>query len=115
MAAETWQFKDPMRLHPRRPLVDDDRAEALEVAICELAMERSPLNHGHAGLRLHLLASLAAQAQALIPDAVADAREHGFEWTEIGDELGISANAARHRYTDHVREWTRRRPPLDPD
>jgi hypothetical protein len=115
MAAETWQMKDPMRLHPGRPVIDDDSAEALEVAIDRLRLERSPLNHGHAGLRLHLLASLIAQAQALIPDAVADAREHGFWWTEIGNELGISADAARHRYTDHVHEWNRRNPPPELD
>ncbi|MBV8295965.1 MAG: hypothetical protein JO085_03940 [Acidimicrobiia bacterium] len=115
MAAETWQMKDPMRLHPSRPVIDDDSAEALQTAIDRLALERSPLNHGHAGLRLHLLASLIAQAQTLIPDTVADAREHGCSWTEIGDELGITADAARHRYSDRVRDWNRRRPPLELD
>lgn len=115
MAADTRQLKDPMRLHPGRSVIDDDSAEALDTAIDRLALERSPLNGGHAGLRLHLLASLIAHAQTLISDAVADARERGFSWIEIGDELGITADAARHRHSDHVREWTRRCPPLDPD
>ena len=62
-------------------------------------MCRSPLNEGHAGLRLHVLASLIAQAQALLPDAVAEAREHGFYWSEIASELGTTTSAARHRYS----------------
>jgi hypothetical protein len=114
MAAETWQMDDPRRLHPDRPVIDDDSAEILEAAIHQLTMARSPLNEGHAGLRLHVLASVIAQADALISDAVADARQRGFWWSEIGRELGITATAARHRYADHARA-PRRTPPFDLD
>jgi hypothetical protein len=114
MAAETWQMDDPRRPHPDHPVVDDTSAEVLEAAIHQLTIARSPLNEGHAGLRLHVLASLIAQARALVPDAVADARERGFWWSEIAGELGITAGAARRRYADHVREW-RRALPLDLD
>ncbi len=113
MAAETWQMLDPLRVHPDHPHLDDDSAEILETAIRGLILCRSPLNEGHAGLRLHVLASLIAQAQALLPDAVAEAREHGFYWSEIASELGTTTSAARHRYIAAVRAW--RPPPLDPD
>lgn len=113
MAAETWQMTDPLRVHPDHPVTDDDSAEAVESAVDELSMGRSPANHGHAGLRLHVLASLIAQAEALIPDAVADAREHGFWWSEIADELGITEPTARRRYSSYARG---RAPlPIEPD
>ena len=48
-----------------------------------------------------------------LPDAVAEAREHGFYWSEIASELGTTTSAARHRYIAAVRAW--RPPPLDPD
>lgn len=112
MAAETWQMADPWRSHPDRPVIDDDSNEVLERAVELLGTLRSPLNAGHAGLRLHVLASLIAQAEALLPDAVADARDRDFNWSEIAADLGISATAARRRYSDYARA---RQVPLDPD
>jgi hypothetical protein len=113
MAAETWPMLDPRRPHPDHPHLDDDSLEIIQAAIYQLSMCRSPLNHGHAGLRLHVLASLIGQAQALLPDAVANAKEHGFYWPEIATELGLTTDTARRRYTAAVRAW--RPPPLDPD
>jgi len=112
MAAETWQMADPRRPHPGRPVVDDDSVEVIERAAELLGTLRSPLNGGHAGLRLHVLASLIAQAEALLADAVADARERDFYWSEIADELGVTAASARCRYGTYAKN---RRVPLDPD
>lgn len=113
MAAETWaQMRDPRRAHPGQPLIDTDSEGVVEAAISALILERSPMNEGHAGLRLHVLASLIAQAQALVPDAVADARERDFYWSEIAAELGTTESACRHRYGDYART---RRVPIDPD
>lgn len=98
MAADTWHIPDPSRLHPDRPVIDDDSADAVENAIHQLSTNRSPLNETHAGLRLHALASLITQAQALLPAAVADARNHDFHWTEIAADLGITTSTARRRY-----------------
>ena len=112
MAAETWQMLDPLRPHPTRPVVDDDSATVVERAVHELSMHRSPCNKGHGGLRLHVLASLIAQAEALIPDAVADARDRDFRWDEIAAELGVTTATARRRYRDHTRP---RSSPLDLD
>jgi len=112
MAAETWQMVDPWRAHPDRPVIDEDSETVLEDAVELLGTLRSPLNAGHAGLRIHALASLIAQAEALLPDAVADARERDFHWSEIAADLGISATAARRRYGDYART---REVSLEPD
>jgi hypothetical protein len=67
MAAETWQFADPRRPRPDHVLVDHDSAQAIEQAVHHLSLCRSPMNQGDGALRLHVLASLIAQAQAPSP------------------------------------------------
>jgi hypothetical protein len=49
-------------------------------------------------VHLHALTSLHAQAQQLLPDAVAQARDQGLTWHEIGQLLGITAATAARRY-----------------
>jgi hypothetical protein len=112
MAAETWHFQDPRRLHPDHVVVDDDSAEALEEAVHHLELARSPMNLGDGVLRVHVLASLIAQAEALLSDAVADARDQDHPWADIADQLGVTADAARRRYAHHHRT---RSVPIDPD
>ena len=51
---------------------------------------------------LSCLASLLADAESRLPEAVADARERGYSWAEVGSRLAISASAARHRYAEYV-------------
>ena len=47
---------------------------------------------------LHLLASLIAQANQLLPTAVADARDQECTWAEIGDLLGVTRASAWQHY-----------------
>ena len=112
MAAETWQLEDPRRLHPDHVVVDDDSAHAIELAVHRLELARSPMNQGDGALRVHVLASLIAQTQALLPDAVADARDQDYPWAHIAAQLGVTADTARRRYAPHHRT---RSLPLDPD
>jgi hypothetical protein len=112
MAAETWQFEDPRRLHPDHVLVDDDSDQALELAVHHLELARSPLNQGDSALRVHVLVSLIAQAETLLADAVADARDQDHQWADIAAQLGVTADTARRRYSRHHRT---RSVPLDPD
>jgi hypothetical protein len=112
MAAETWQFEDPQRPHPDHVIVDDDSAEALQEAVHHLELARSPMNLGDGALRVHVLASLVAQADALLPDAVAQARDQDHPWADIAAQLGITAQTARRRYPPH---HPTRSVPLDPD
>jgi len=112
MAVDTWQMKDPRRLHPDHVVIDSDSVEAIEEAIHLLELNRSPLNQGDGALRVHVLATLIAQAEALLPDAVADARDQDHPWADIAAQLGVTVDTARRRYSRHYRT---RSVPLDPD
>ena len=63
-----------------------------------LARLRTPYWHGDSPVRLHALASLIAQAQQLLPQAVHDARDQELTWVQIGELLGITAATAARRY-----------------
>ena len=110
MAAETPQMNDPRRLHLDHVVVDDDSADAIEDAVHHLSVCRSPMNQGDGALHLHVLTSLIAQARALLPDAVADARNQDHTWADIAKQLGVSVDTARRRYAARTR-----RAPIDPD
>ena len=112
MAADIWQMRDPRRTHPDHVVVDDDSAQAIEEAVQSLELSRSPMNQGDGALRVHVLATLIAQAEALLPDAVADARDQDHPWDDIAAQLGITVDTARRRYSRHHRT---RSAPLDPD
>jgi hypothetical protein len=49
-------------------------------------------------VRLHALASLLAQAQALLPEAVTAAPDQDLTWDQIGQLLGLTGPAAARRY-----------------
>jgi hypothetical protein len=80
------------------PRVDDDSLEVLNDAIDALAQRRTPYWLGDSSVRLHALASLIAQAQSLLPDAVHDTRDQDFTWTQIGQLLNTSPTTAARRY-----------------
>lgn len=103
MAAETWQMTDPRRSHPDHVVLDDDSAHVLEDAVYYLSVYRMPMGYGDGLLRVHALASLIAQADALIADAVADARDQDHPWSDIAAQLAVTAETARRRYSRHHR------------
>jgi hypothetical protein len=108
----TWTMADPRRRYPPDPVVDDESEAVLVVAIDDLVMLRSPMWSGDAGAVLHALASLSAQIQQWLPDAVADARDQEYSWSEVARLIGVTTATARRRFAEHVRT---RRPPLDDD
>ena len=61
------------------------------------------MSHGDGLLRVHALATLIAQANALMADAVADARDQDHPWSDIAAQLGLTADTARRRYSRHHR------------
>jgi hypothetical protein len=83
------------------PRVDDDSFEVLNQAIDTLARWRTLNWLGDSSVRLHALASLIAQAERLLPDAVHDARDQEFSWAEIGQLLNLSPTTAARRYRSH--------------
>jgi hypothetical protein len=80
------------------PRVDHDSATVLDEAIDTLARLRTPYWLGDSGIRLHALASLLTNAQQLLPDAVAQARDQELTWDEIGELLGLAGPTAARRY-----------------
>ena len=110
MSSDTWKMADPWRRHPDHPVVDEESAAVLEEALHSLTMLRSAGDEGDAGARLHVLASLMAQAQAVLADAVADARDQDYSWPEIAERLGIATATARRRFAHAA---TTRVVPLD--
>ncbi len=83
------------------PRTDSDSATIMTEAIDALASLRTPYWLGDAGVHLHALTSLLEQARRQLPEAIAQAREQGLTWHEIGQLLGITATAAARRYRNH--------------
>jgi hypothetical protein len=80
------------------PVVDDLSATVLDEAIETLSKLRTPYWLGDSAVRLHALESLLQQAQALLPEAVAQARDQDLTWDQIGQLLGLTATTASRRY-----------------
>ncbi len=85
----------PGQLPP--PATGPDSLQVLTDAVDSLARQRTPYWLGDSAVRPHALASLIAQAQQLLPEAVHDARDQELTWTQIGELLNTTpATAARH-------------------
>jgi hypothetical protein len=111
-ASGPWAVVDPRRRYPSSPLVDHESEAVLVEAVHDLILLRSPMWGEDTGATLHALASLAAQIQAWLPDAVADARDQDYRWDEIAQLLGIPAGTARRRFNHHA---VTREAPIEPD
>jgi hypothetical protein len=98
---------------PAPPVTNHDTAAALQAALHSLIASRFPLSLQDPRAELNALASLIAQAQAAIPDVVADARDCDYLWEEIATSLAIAPTTARRRYSAHARNHQREVPPLD--
>jgi hypothetical protein len=80
------------------PITGDDSLAVLTEAIDALARLRTAYWLGDSAVHLHALASLTAQAEQLLPQAVHDARDQELTWTQIGELLGTTATTAARRY-----------------
>jgi hypothetical protein len=93
--------RPPLHLASRptaRAATGDDSLQILTEAIDSLARLRTAYWPGDSAIRLHALASLIAQAEQLLPQAVRDARDQELTWTQIGELLNTTAAAAARRY-----------------
>ena len=80
------------------PVTGPDSLQVLDEAIDQLARLRTPYWLGDSAVRLHALASLIAQAQQLLPQAVHDARDQELTWAQIGELTGTTATTAARRH-----------------
>jgi hypothetical protein len=76
------------------PAAGDDSRQILSQAADSLAQARTPYWLGDSGVRLHALASLIAQAEQLLPEAVHHARDQELTWAQIAELLGTTAATA---------------------
>ena len=80
------------------PATGDDSLHVVNQAIDDLARLRTAYWLGDSAVHLHALASLTAQAQQLLPEAVHDARDQELTWAQISELLGTTAATAARRY-----------------
>ena len=80
------------------PRIDTDSEMVLEEAIENLSRLRTAYWLGDAAVQLHTLASLLAQAEHLLPQAIHEARDQELTWTDIGELLNLRRATAARRY-----------------
>jgi hypothetical protein len=80
------------------PATGNDSLQILNEATDRLAALRTPYWLGDSAVRLHALASLIAQAQQLLPQAVHDGRDQELTWAQIGELLNVTATTAARGY-----------------
>jgi len=105
-----WECNDPRRDRAMIPYTDDHTAALIDEATTTLILMRAPMSLGDAGPAITALISLAGQADAMVCDAVADAREQGYTWDQIASRLTTTTATARRRYA----AYTRWRNTIDP-
>jgi hypothetical protein len=81
----------------RHPYLDEESLALVDEAVESLVCLRGS-GRGDAGAVLSCLASLIAEAQGRLPDAVADARDRGYTWVEIAARLAAPPSTVRQRY-----------------
>ena len=89
---------EPRRDYFIAPVVDADTARVLAAALTTLGRARRLTPPDDPGVHLHLLVSLAAQVDRLLPAAVAAARAQDYSWAQIGDLLGLTRASAWQRF-----------------
>lgn len=104
-------MREIRRDHYLPPTVGDDSEAVVEQALDSLGDARGLSWLGDAATRLHLLTSLRAETERLLPQAVADARDQQCSWAQIGDLLGVTRASAQQRYAGRT---AKHRTPLDP-
>ena len=109
--AERWAFTDPRAERSAIPFTDEHTMVIIAQAVESLVLLRSPLQLGDAGATISALVSLAAEIDAHLPAADADARDQDYRWSDIADRLATTETTARRRYS----AYTRWRPPLATD
>ena len=94
--------------HVRIPFCDACSRAIVEQAVLDLVGYRGG-SHGDPGSSISILVSLIAEAEGWLPELVADARDHGYSWSQIAERLAITVSAARHRYAAYS-VWRRHHP-----
>jgi hypothetical protein len=103
LSVAPFEFHRPGCDRTGHPYIDGETLTLVEAAVESLVCLRGS-GLGDAGAALSALASLIAEAQTRLPDAVADARDHDDTWAEIATRLAVTASTAQRRY-GHYARW----------
>ena len=95
-------IRPPRRDHYITPIIGTDSDQALDTAIENLAAHRNLPAFADTGATIHLVASLAKQADRRLTQLVADARNKNLSWAEIADLLGVTRSSAWQRYAHQL-------------
>jgi hypothetical protein len=76
------------------PMPDADVAAVIDDAIERLAALRRLANPSHGPTQVHLLATLIAEAEERLPDAIVLAHDQDLDWTDIARLAGLSLRQA---------------------
>lgn len=98
-----WEFTDPRRDRAMIPYTDEHTALVIDEAVTSLVLMRAPMWLGDAGPTISVLVSLAGQAEDLVLEAVAAARDQDYTWDQIASRLATTATTARRRYAGYAR------------
>lgn len=96
-----FEFHGPDCDRASRPHVDEETLALVDHAVESLAFLRGSVS-SDAGAALSCLASLIAEAQGRLPDAVAAARDQDYTWPEIAARLATTTCTARRRYSGYA-------------
>lgn len=96
-------LEDVMTEHAPLRYVADDSAAVIDEAIKSLGTLRGLQWVGDAGAVLHVLASLAAQIDELLPAAITDARDQHYRWSEIAALAGMNPQRVQRLAAQNTR------------
>jgi hypothetical protein len=102
-----WAFTDPRQDLTAIPYTDHCTRTLITQAVETLTILRAPMALGDAGATLSALVSLTGQADDYLYDAVADARDQGYTWDQIGDRLALNPRTAQRRYAGYA-NWRKK-------
>jgi hypothetical protein len=90
-----------------RPFLNHQSAAILDEAVHTLIMLRAPMHEGDASASLHAVISIIRQANSVLPELVAEARDQDHTWSEIAAQLRVSRIRA---IVQHLTRTPRPRP-----
>jgi hypothetical protein len=97
-------FDDPLvpKRAPAHPVVNDETDDVVNDAVIQLLRERG-LEWGDTLAELHALTSLAIQLRLRLPDAIVEAIDQGYTWSDVAEQLDVTPASARRRHGHYLR------------
>jgi len=83
------------------PYRDEETTELVDDMIDSLIICRCG-STADAGAQLSAVASLTAELDARLPEAIFEARDQDYTWAEIAARLATPESTIRHRYSDYA-------------